>query len=381
LRRALASLAFCATALSASSAPAQSSWLGGALEAPDREGDAAYAASAVSVPGRIGGDAMIMAGTARIDGEVGDDARVIAETFKLDGAVGGELAVAARKTDIDGNVGDDLYVAGEDVQLGQNTRIGQDARIFGEDVLIKGRISRNLDVSAETVAISARIAGDVTIHARHIILGPDAVIGGRLVWRSPNQPEIPQEAVVQGSVDGAIVKGWQREGVMSWASPLHGAPRAAIFAGEAAGRIMVALSAFVLGLFLVLLTPHYMDRVFATVRERWAVSVAWGFGLLLLAPIAAFIVMLTIVGIPLGILALLSLPIFMLWGYAVGAGAIGAAIIHRQTPQGRSLALVLGIAIVTVLAMAPFIGWLIGAVATMLGLGALAVALRARPIA
>lgn len=368
-------------ALGASAASAQSSWLGGALEAPDREGDAAYAASAVSVPGRIGGDAMIMAGTARIDGEVGDDARVMAETFKLDGAIGGELAVAARKTEIDGAVGDDLYVAGSDVSLGQNTRIGQDARIFGEDVLIKGRINRNLDVSAETVALSGRVAGDVTIHARHIILGPDAQIGGKLIWRSPNQPDIPDEAAVQGGVSGEIVKGWQREGVLSWASPFHGAPRAAVFAGEAAGRIMIALSAFALGLFLVLLTPHYMDRVFATVRQRWAVSVAWGLGLLILTPIAAFIVMLTIVGIPLGILALLSLPIFMLWGYAVGAGAIGAAIIRRQTAQARILALALGIAIVTVLAMAPFVGWFIGLVATMLGLGALTVALRPRPIA
>ncbi|MEJ0024055.1 MAG: hypothetical protein WDN76_11950, partial [Alphaproteobacteria bacterium] len=196
---------------------AQSSWLGGALEAPDREGDAAYAASAVSVPGRIGGDAMIMAGSARIDGEVGDDARVVAETFKLNGAIGGELAVAAHKADIDGTIGDDLYIAGEDVHLGQNTRVGQDARIFGSDVLVKGRINRNLDVSGETVAISAQVRGDVTVHARHIILGPGTQIDGKLMWRSPNQPDIPEEAVVQGGVTGDIVKGWQREGVLSWA--------------------------------------------------------------------------------------------------------------------------------------------------------------------
>lgn len=379
MKGALALLALCAAAL-ATPANAQS-WFGGALEAPDREGDAAYAASAVSVPGRIGGDAMIMAGSARIDGEVGDDARVMAETFRLEGAVGGELAVAARRTEIQGSIGDDLYVAGADVNLGDTARIGQDARIFGEDVLIKGRINRNLDVSAETVAIAGRVAGDVNVHARHIILGPDTFIEGRLNWRSPNPPEIPEEAIVHGGVTGAIVKGWQREGVLSWASPLHGAPRAAIFAGEAAGRIMIALSAFALGLMLVLLTPHYADRVFATVRERWAVSVAWGLLFLVVTPIAAFIVMLTIVGIPLGILALLSLPIFMLWGYAVGAGAIGAAILRRQTVQGRILALAAGIAIVTVLAMIPFVGWLIGAVTTMLGLGALAVALRPRPIA
>ncbi len=381
MKRLIALLALCAVTAIALPAHAQAGWLGGAMEAPDREGDAAYAASAVSIPGRIGGDAMIMAGAARVDGEVGDDARVMAETFTLDGFVGGELAVAGRKIEIDGAVGDDLYVAGSDVRVGQNARVGQDARIFGEDVLIKGRIGGNLDVSAETVAISAQIAGDVTIHARQIIFGPDAAIGGKLTWRSPESPEIPPDMIVQNGVTGEVVKTWQREGVLSWASPLHGAPRAALFAGEAAGRLMIALSAFALGLVLVLLTPHYADRVFAVVRQRWAVSIGWGLVLLLLTPIMAFIVMLTIVGIPLGFLMLLSLPIFMLWGYAVGGGGVGAAIIKRTTASGRILALAIGIGLLTLLALVPFLGWLIGAAATMLGIGALAVALRPRPIA
>ena len=354
-------------------------WLGG-VEAPDREGDAAYAAPRVAIPGRIGGDVMILADQADIGGEVGDDARVMASRFHQDGAVGGELAVAARQVDIDGQIGDDLYVAADDVRLGGNARVGQDARIFGQDVLIKGRIDRNLDVSGETVALAAEIGGDVRIHARNIVFGPGVKIEGKLTWSSPNEPEVPEDTVIRGGVEGAVDRTWRREGMWSWASPFRNASSAAMFASEAAGRLMVALSAFAIGLILVLLTPHYSDRVFATVRERWAVSFGWGFLLLVLTPFVALLLMLTFIGIPLGFLLLLSIPLLCLCGYAAGAAGLGSIVLRGHTVGQRLIALAAGLAALTALAFVPFVGWLFGTIAVMLGLGAMAVAARPRAI-
>lgn len=361
--------------LASAPAQAQADWFGGEVVAPDREGDAAYTGQHVSVPGRIGGDLMLLAGEADIGGEVGDDARVMAQKYLQSGSVGGELAVSAKSADIDGAVGDDLYVTADDVRLRETARIGQDARIFGKDVLIKGRIERNLDVSADTVAISAEIGGDVTVHARQIILGPNTTIEGRLIWRSPNQPDIPQDVIVNGGTDGQIDKNWQPEGVLSWASPFHGAHSAAIFA-EAAFRLMVALSAFAIGLALVLLTPHYADRVFATLRDRWAASLLWGAVILIATPVLAVVMILTVVGIPLGFLLLLSLPFLGLWGYAVGAAGLGTFAFRRPQSMQRILALAIGLVAVTLLSLTPIVGPFLGLVAIFLGLGALINAMR-----
>ncbi|MGE3304127.1 MAG: hypothetical protein AB7M12_13560 [Hyphomonadaceae bacterium] len=348
------------------------------VEAPDREGDGAFAASRVVIPGRIAGDAMIMAGSAQLDGEVGDDARVLAGRYKQSGAVGGELAIAAQSAEIDGPVGDDLYVAANDVRLGSDARIGQDARIFGQDVLVKGRIDGNLDVSGESVALDAQVGGDVTINAREIFLSPNATIEGRLIWRSPTPPDIPPEAIVHRGVSGEVIKGWRREGVLTWAMPWKGAPRAVLYAGEAAVRITVALSAFLLGLLLVLLTPHYADRVFNVLRARWPAALGWGAAILLLTPVLAFVIMLSLVGFPLGFLMLLAWPLLALCGYALGAGALAALALKPATPGARVIALAAGLAALTVLSFAPAIGWMFAVAATFLGLGALALAVRPR---
>lgn len=361
--------------LAAGPAQAQTGWLGGAVVAPDREGDAAYTGTQVSVPGRIGGDLIIMAGDASIEGEVGDDARVMAQKYVQTGSVGGELAIGAKSADIDGAVGDDLYITADDVRLRSYANIGQDARIFGKDVLIKGRITRNLDVSADTVAISAEVGGDVTIHARQIIFGPNTTIEGRLIWRSPNAAEIPQDVIVSGGTDGQIDKSWQPEGVLSWASPFHASHGAAIFA-EAAARLMVLLSAFAIGIGLVLLTPHYSDRVFATLRDRWTSSLFWGGVILIATPILAIVMMLTIVGFPLGILLLLSLPFLGLWGYAVGAAGLGTFAFRKPLALQRVLALAAGLVAVTLLSLTPIVGPLIGLLVIFLGLGALINAMR-----
>jgi cytoskeletal protein CcmA (bactofilin family) len=352
----------------------------GAVEAPDREGDGAYAAPQVTIPGRIGGDVMIMSEDAEIMGEIGDDARVLTRRYRQEGAVGGELAVMARSVEIDGQVGDDLYAAADDVHLSANARVGQDARIFGKDVYIKGRIDRNLDVSGETVAIAALIGGDVKIHARNIILGPGATIEGKLEWTSPNEPEIPQDAIIRGGVQGSVDKSWHSEGVLNWASPFRSAPRAAILASEAAGRLMVALSAFALGLLLALVAPQYADRVTNVLRDRWAASFGWGLLTLVLTPIAAVLMMLTIIGIPLGFLLLLSMPLLCLWGYAMGAAGLGAAVLRITKKGGRVWALALGLLGLTLIAFIPVIGWIAGAGATLLGLGATALASRPRAI-
>jgi hypothetical protein len=362
-------------------AHAQSGWFTNDVEAPDREGDVAYAAPNVAISGRIGGDAIILAGKARLEGQVDDDARVMAGRYAQTGSVGGELAVAAHNADVDGGVGDDLYIAADDVRIGPDARVGQDARIFGQTVLIKGRIDRNLDVSGETVALSAQVGGDVTIRAKHIILGPDTTIEGAFTWRAPTAPEIPADAIIAHGVRGEVIKPWRREGMWSWAIPWRNAPRAAIFAGEAAGRMMLGLSAFLIGLLAVLLAPAYADRVFETVRGRWPAAFGWGVGILVATPILALMLILTIIGIPLGFLMFFSLPLLALCGFAAGAGGLGAIVFRTHAPGGRVLALAGGLAGLVIFGLVPFFGWLLGAVTTALGLGALALALRPRPIA
>ncbi len=354
----------------------RSGGLGGKVEVPDRTGDVTVAAGAVAVVGRVQGDALLTAGAVSLSGAVDDDVRVFAGEYAQTGAIGGELAAAAGKIEIDGAVGQDLYAYAEDVRLGPESRISQDARIGGQDVLVKGRIDGDLEVSGDQVALSAQVGGNVTIRARRIVLGPDATIEGAFTWRAAAEPDIAPDAIITGAVDGQIVERWERDGGWTWAEPWRAAPAAAVFAGEFAWRLMVGFSAFLLGLVLVLAAPGFTDRVGASVRTRWPASLAWGAAIAVGAPILSFVAMLTIIGLPLGILGILAYAPILLLGYAAGAAGLGTLLFREGPPTRRTrvLALAAGLAGLTVVAFAPLLGTLAGLAATLLGLGALALA-------
>lgn len=269
------------------------------------------------------------------------------------------------------------------MRLGPDAHVGQDARIAGEDVLIKGRIDGDLDVAGETVAISAQIGGNVTIRARQITFGPDTAIDGVVKWQAASEPDISPDAIINGEIKGEVVTKWDRNGGWSWDRPWRAAPREAVFAGEAAYRAMVGLSAFIVGLLLVLLTPNYAARAAGIVRARWPAALGWGFIVMIAAPAAAVLLLFTIIGIPLGVLGLMAYPLLLLWGYAAGAACLGMIALPGgvNTSGRRVVALAIGLAVLTAVAFIPVIGFFAGLAATLLGLGALLLALAPKPIA
>jgi hypothetical protein len=91
--------------------------------------------------------------------------------------------------------------------------------------------------------------------------------------------------------------------------------------------------------------------------------------------VIAIVACITVIGLPLGIvLLLLILPLYAM-GYLSAALVVGR-LIRRQA---RILAFVIGLVILQLLTLIPFVGGLVGLLATIFGLGALLIALfRAR---
>jgi hypothetical protein len=85
----------------------------------------------------------------------------------------------------------------------------------------------------------------------------------------------------------------------------------------------------------------------------------------------AIIAMVTLVGLPLGLGLLLALGLIYGIGYTTGAWLLGRRVASRASPVPAFLA---GWGILRVLALVPILGGLVGFVAVVFGLGALAVA-------
>jgi hypothetical protein len=135
-----------------------------------------------------------------------------------------------------------------------------------------------------------------------------------------------------------------------------------------------SISSLALGVLLLVFAPRAGEAVARTASDRFGRSVGIGFAVFFGLPIAALIALVTIVGIPLGLGILLALALLFWVGYVAAALAIGRLIV--KPPTSRVLAYLVGWAILRLVAIVPGLGGLAWFLATVFGLGAVAVAAR-----
>jgi hypothetical protein len=138
--------------------------------------------------------------------------------------------------------------------------------------------------------------------------------------------------------------------------------------------IAVTISLLILGVLLLALAPAAMGASQLVARNEPGRAVGWGLLIAVGLPVVSVLVMLTVVGIPLGLVALLALALVYAMGYVVAALALGRTMVKE--PRGRFLAFLAGLVVLRLVGLIPFLGGLVTFVAAAFGLGALAIAAR-----
>lgn len=252
--------------------------------------------------------------------------------------------------------------------------IGGDASLAAGKIEISGPITRDLHAAAGYVKIDGPIGGDVAIAAGTLELGPEARISGKLTFRGGELKRDPA-AVVYGALDqdaGRIKKHFPSE--------RHG--------GSHSGGWFWTTTLLVLAALLAAALPGPTRRMAVELRERPWLTALVGFVALITIPIAAFLLMLTIIGIPLGIIAIAGYAMLLLLGYVWLAVAIGGLLLERVKPETaaqaawRAGAAALAMLALAFLAKVPLLGGLVVFAALVVGVGmVIAVLMRRTPAA
>jgi hypothetical protein len=232
----------------------------------------------------------------------------------------------------------------------------------GEVVVFHGRAVVSGSVRGDVVVLD----GSITVNGGHIagnvvtLHGPIHVTGTSLIGGD----------VLGGGhvvVDaGAKIRGQVRQHV---GFTLQG-PLAAL--GILLGSVALAVSVLMLGLFLLLISPRGADHVAAAATSAPLASMGWGLVVVIGLPVVCVATIATIVGLPLGLAALLGFALLFLVGLVWTAWTIGRAIL--PSPRSRPLALVVGWAIVAVVGLVPFLNLALWGLGAAFGLGAMTVA-------
>lgn len=82
---------------------------------------------------------------------------------------------------------------------------------------------------------------------------------------------------------------------------------------------MFACGLFVIGALIILMSPAGVSSASGQIRSRPLQALLTGFALIVCVPVAAILAMVSVIGIPVGILLMLMWPIVVMLGYLAGA--------------------------------------------------------------
>ena len=223
---------------------------------------------------------------------------------------------------------------------------------------VDGTVRETLVVLNGDAEVSGTVEEDVVVLNGDVVIRSGAEIGGDLVTQST--PTVEDGATIRGDRSSAITK--------------FDFDFATGFASRLAWWIVYSVSVLIFGMLLLAFAP----RLFPAVRDAAVAgvgsSIGWGFGLFFLLPIGSVLLLVTVVGIPLGVFTLLALAFLYTLGYVVATIGLGSRLM--RSTQSRYVAFLGGWVVLRLLALIPFVGgwlWFLGSV---WGLGLLAVAIR-----
>jgi hypothetical protein len=138
----------------------------------------------------------------------------------------------------------------------------------------------------------------------------------------------------------------------------------------------ITLFVVVCGLVFAAVGGEQLKRAAETMTSGAVNAIVGAVFLWIALPILTGLIFITLIAIPLGLaIFVVVLPTMLLLGYITAGARLGAAVLgrfDRQPGDHPYLAVSLGLVILQVLLVIPFLGWLIAAIAGLWGGGALA---------
>lgn len=310
------------------------------------EGDAFIAGGQVLLQTPVAGDAVLSGGSVAVSAPVGDDLYASGGSVLLESVVSGNARLA-----------------GANVEVAKAAHVIGKATIAARSVHVLGTVGQQLAVLGDKVFIDGTVGGNITVASRSLEVGPNARIGGKLTYRGPSEPVVDPAAVIGGGINHPD------DGLEGDFQPFS---RAASWTMAAAFTIGLLF----LGIIGIIFAPLTTSKVGMLMRSRQFASLGVGLAMILCVPVLALVLMMTVVGIPLAFVLMMLWPVMLLFGYLAGVMSVTDAIAGanpRKLPGNglRIFLLALGLAGMLASCWVPVIGWVLGTLLTVAGVGAM----------
>jgi hypothetical protein len=320
----------------------------------------------VTIGGHVTGDTYAAGDTVIVNGMIDGDLIAAAQQVIVDGNVGGNIRAAGANVTVNGTVGHNVSALAQHVNLTSNSRVTGSLAALGGSIDAFGQIGRGVTAGGGTLQLAGPVGGRVLARVENLSVAPTAHLASSLQYQAKEEAAIPSGAV---------------SGDVNFEPTPQQTPRPApLFNGLLdLGGLIGLVGSFLIGAVAIILMPRASARAAELGRQQpWQ---SLGFGLLVLTcvPLAALLIGVTLIGIPLAltVLALYTVGIILTWP---AVALVGGTQLMRMVRPDQPLP-VLGILAVGLIALhllthVPFLGPLVGFCAIAFGLGMLTQTIR-----
>ncbi len=309
--------------------------------------DNLYVAGAnVSMAGKVSGDLLAAGANVAISGPVQADVLAVGGTVNVSGQVGGNLRAAGGNVILSGSTGGETVAAGGSVNY-------------------SGTTAKNAYFYAGKVYINGQVNGDLQVSANEVTLGPDAVVSGNFSYSSPKEAVMENGATVKGQVNFNKI-----------------APKAGEKdkSGMLAGLIALTAVLKFLAIALAAIIALYAFKRGTSSVVNQAVSNFWkeagrGFIILIVTPIAGIISFATLIGLPLGLLALFLYAALIMASVIVSPLVFARLclkyVFKKDGYETNWWIVILSVLVLGVISLIPIVGWIFSFILFLASMGSL----------
>jgi hypothetical protein len=339
-------------------------FVGGANAESIRTGDITTVAAGETVDGMIfmGGNNINIAGeingagqSITISGTVKGDVICAGRDIMINGVIEGNIRLAGQNIILSGTVGNSATIAAQNLNITDGSIVSRDLLGGSQSIIIGGQIGRDVVAGSQDLTINGNVGRNIDGDTNTLTVGSTGRIGGNVNYTGTYDPNILSGGTIVGSVNRTAP---QTETKTASYSPI---------ALAFSGFIYVFISMMIVALIVASLFPRTLNNAFTTTTKAPVHTILVGIAAAILIPVSIVMLLMTFVGAPLAIMAVLAwILITILTGPFVGY-SIGHSILRTDEYPVRVM--LLGGSILMVFSFIPIIGFVTIFATYILGMG------------
>jgi hypothetical protein len=326
-------------------------------------GDTILVGNSISFSGNINGNLLAMGNSISIKGRVDGTIIALGSNINISSLEANTLIAGGNFiNNIDSRIENNLYLFGTSVSVSGDTFVNRDLMAFGNVIDIKALVNRDLNVGSNTLSFNSTVNRNARIDASSIYYNSGSIKGN--LERNSNAKISGQEgnfvngelSLFQSNINNKISYKFD------------------FFAKLFSKIIFTFFASLIVGFIIIKYFEKLILKLNKQGEENTLKNIGSGLLVLFLVPVAAILIAFTVIGLKLSFLLVGILCMATFFATILSSIFFGDLILRKLFKIKKPslyLGFLLGLVLIIILMVTPYIGWLVCLSVTSFGIGSI----------